>query len=207
VKKKNRPTAKNLLRQTRQTAADADARAAARPRKTGNGKGRRTPQQLARQARVYDMNVLECMTIREIAAELEISTHTVESDLRAEEALRVEHLANEKESAQKRAVDTYQNIIRRARNRGFVNAELVTTLDGALEEGGVPDPEDRAAWAEYQEKKRRRKEAAQVVEEMLVVEIKARERIDKLLGLEAATKLDPVVGDLVSVLTGGFDKR
>ncbi len=54
------------------------------PTTRGNGKGRRTAPQLDRQERVFQMRVIDRLTVRQVAAKLGISTETVLKDERAE---------------------------------------------------------------------------------------------------------------------------
>lgn len=58
----------------------------------GNGKTRRTAQQLSRQEQVFKLRVLERMTVRQVAAKLKIAPETVTKDERAELELRASEI-------------------------------------------------------------------------------------------------------------------
>ncbi len=96
---------------TNQSATKRHNRARARaPELTVNGASSRTPRQLDRQERIFNLSVLGRKTVREIAAELDVSTHTVVADLRCEQERRSEELGERREIEKACAVAFYQHI-------------------------------------------------------------------------------------------------
>ncbi len=140
-----------------------------KPIARGNGKTRRTPQQLERQERVWKLSVLEFKTIRAIAAEVKIAQETVISDLRYEFA-RVE-AETERRRANEQAISiaTYQGIAVDAIRKGEM-------YDGIAGAGG------------------------KVVDHTLDARLKARERLDKILGIESPTRVDLTMQTLIDAL-------
>jgi len=138
----------------------------------GNGKNRRTPQQLERQERVFNLSVIENKTIREIAAEESINPATVMSDLRHEEQRRADEISERRELEKARAISFYSHVAQEG-------LRLAAQADGIEEIGGGDDDE-----------KPPRLVSKAALARGLDSAIKARERQDKILGIDAPTKLD-----------------
>ncbi len=137
----------------------------------------RTPRQLKRQEDVFLANVIEGKTVRALAAQFKISQETVISDIRHEEQRRADENASRRETDKARSIAFYERVGSRALKRAEVSDEILVQIrDGAECEKKVNDRSFEAA-------------------------IKARERIDKLLGLDAPTKVDLAVQGLVEALT------
>lgn len=135
-----------------------------------NGKERRTVIQKERQEKVFLRHV-GGETIRQIAADLRCSTATVTRDLRAEEARRADELAERRATETARAVAYYEEVARDAKRRGEFYDELLAERNGA-----------------------------KVSDHTLDARIQARTRIDKLLGIDAPTKIEVGVQALVDAL-------
>ncbi|MGD0052333.1 MAG: hypothetical protein ABSD03_11040 [Vulcanimicrobiaceae bacterium] len=123
------------------------------------------------------MHVLDGKTIREIKAETGAALETIVADIRFEELRRADELAERREGEKARAIAYYENIGRRALQRAEIADDILEQIrNGAECEKKVNDRSFEAA-------------------------IKARERIDKLLGLDAPTKGDAAIEKLVEALT------
>lgn len=146
-----------------QSATPKRARARRHELAVTNGESSRTSRQLERQERVFALSVLSGKTVREIAAELDISAHTVLADLRCEQDRRSEELGERREVEKARAIAFYQHVI----------AEGLRAADGSLDAKG------------------------------LFVAIRARTRIDAILGLDAPEKIsvDGTLQTLVAALS------
>lgn len=79
-----------------------------------NGKTRRTPAQLERQEKVYELSVCYGLTVRQIAATLSISLETVIADLRIEHDRREAEDPDRRARALRESVDFYTNVAREA---------------------------------------------------------------------------------------------
>lgn len=150
-------------------------------RKGNNGKTRRTPQQLERQERVYLLNVVKGMTIRAIAAELGICANTVVADIKCEADRRAAELAERRETERAASVAFYDDIAARALKK---SDQYDTLVDQAL-----ANPEL----------------AARVTDRALDAALQARTRRDKILGLDAPTKVDIGIQSLLDALEGDDD--
>jgi transposase-like protein len=120
----------------------------------------RTGKQLERQERCFRLSIEQNKSMREIALELGITNNTVASDIRAELERRHKENADQRKYEVTRAVAFYERMI-----------ALALTFE--------PDEED----AEKDRIKR-------IPDRSINTAIKARERIDKILGLEAPTKME-----------------
>ena len=130
-------------------------------RDNGLGKGRRTPAQLERQEQIYLMHLIDGKTQRAIAAEMKCSQWTVISDIRHEQARRSNEIADRREAETARAIAVYETIQREALQASRLCRTLLDERDGA-----------------------------KISDHYLSDALKARERQDKLLGIESATKVD-----------------
>lgn len=83
-------------------------------KKPGGGKTRRTPAQLERQEKVYELSVCYGLTVRQIAATLQISLETVIADLRIEHKRREDEDPDRRARALRESVDFYTNVAREA---------------------------------------------------------------------------------------------
>jgi len=133
----------------------------------------RTPAQLERQERAFMLSVTQGKSVREIGAELGIDKDTVASDLRREQDRRAEELGERRENERIRAVAFYESIIGRA----IAQSDRLDALLAAGK-GGFSD-------------------------RSLDVAIAARTRIDKILGIEAPTRIDPGFDVLLAALEEG----
>ncbi|TAM90621.1 hypothetical protein EPN42_05620 [bacterium] len=137
----------------------------------GNGKGRtRTPAQLERQERVFELSVMDGKTVRAIAAEVGISQDTVISDLRHEGQRRSDEIAERREVEKARAVSFYSHVAQEG-------LRLAAEADGVEEIGGSDEQPPRLV-------------SKAALARGLDSAIKARERIDKILGIDAPTKVE-----------------
>ena len=145
----------------------------------------RTPQQLKRQEEVFLANVIEGKTVRQLAAQFKISQETVISDIRHEEKRRADENAARRDTDKARSTSFYEHVAAEA-------LRLAAQADG-IEVIGTEseDPNDRPP----------KLVSKQGLVRALDSAIKARERIDKLLGLDAPTKIDVAVQGLVEALT------
>jgi transposase len=141
---------------------------------SGNGKDRRTAAQLDRQEKVFDRNVMFGRTIRQLAAEFGISPETVISDLRHEEQRRSKENAARRSADLARSLSFYDGVIAIAQEKSKLYDTLLGERDGA-----------------------------KISDHTLDAMLKARERQDKLLGLEAPTKVDLGIQALLAAIGGG----
>lgn len=142
----------------------------------GNGKTVRTAQQLARQERCFTLSVMQNRTIRQIAAEVGIDTKTVMKDIRAEEQRRADEIADRREMEKARAVTFYGDIAKRALKKSDKHDEFIQRI--------LNDPDFEG----------------KINDRSLQDAISARERIDKILGIDAPTKVDLGLQALVDAL-------
>lgn len=149
----------------------------------GKGKGRRSPQQLERQAKVFEYHVVEANTVRATAKQFSITTDTVISDVRYEAARRSDELAAKREHEKAVAVEFYSGIIRRALKRAKVSDDILDKI--------LSDPFFDA----------------KISDRSLQDALNARERIDKIIGLDAPTKVDLGLQQLIDALGGGDDRN
>ncbi len=119
------------------------------------------------------LSVTKGKSVREIGAELGVDKDTITSDLRHEQERRAEELGERREGEKVRAVTFYESIIGRAMAQSDRNDALL-----AAGKGGFSD-------------------------RSLDVAIAARSRIDKLLGLDAPTRVDTGLEMLVAALDEG----
>jgi len=133
----------------------------------------RTPYQIQRQGRVFELS-LRGWSAREIAAELNIDKDTVCADLVFEQELRAEELGSRRETEKARSVAVYERVIRKALER----AETAGAILDAIASGADMKLTDR----------------------YLETVTKARERIDKVLGVDAPTKVDIGIAGLLEAL-------
>lgn len=135
------------------------------PRKPGSGNGRlfRTPAQLERQERVFNMSVMQGLSARKIAEILQLDSKTVIKDLRSEEARRSEELGDRREAEKARAVAFYEGIANRA-----ISIALSPQMPG-----------DSGRLSEA---------------------LKARERIDKIIGIDAPVQIEAGLGAFLDAL-------
>lgn len=133
----------------------------------------RTPAQLKRQESAFMLSVTKVKSVREIGAELGVDKDTITSDLRHEQERRAEELGERREAEQVRAISFYEGIIAAA----MAKSDRLDALLAAGK-GGFSD-------------------------RSLDVAIAARSRIDKLLGLEAPTRVDTSIEMLVAALHEG----
>lgn len=135
----------------------------------------RTPAQLERQEKAYALHI-EGLTYREIAEALKCDKDTVTRDIHAEWERRSSEIEERREFEKARAVNFYERVIGRAMKK----SELYDTLLS-----------ERAG--------------AKVTDHTLDSAIKARERIDKILGIDAPTKIDLGLEKLVQALEADDD--
>lgn len=136
----------------------------------------RTPQQLARQERAFAMSVLGGQSVRDIAAALGIDKDTAAADIRHEEQRRADELGVRRENEKARSVAFYESVADLALKRAAVSDEILVQIrDGTECEKKVSDRSYGDA-------------------------IKARERIDKILGVDAPTRVDLGLQQLLDAL-------
>jgi IS30 family transposase len=125
------------------------------------GRGRpRSDAQLERQFQAYNLNVNRGYTIRQIAQALNVGQATVHQDIKLEGERRANELGERRATEIARAVNFYENVIQRAMRRA--------------------DWADKHYASESKPKFNCR---------ALDVAVKARERIDKIIGLDAAQRV------------------
>ena len=146
----------------------------------------RTAQQLARQERCFYLSVLHGKTTREIAIEVGITRETVIGDLRAECERRRDENAERREHDTARAIAFYERVMGRAMKR----ADLADAILEQILNGSDCDEEGKGRKS--------------ISDRSLDVAIKARERIDKLLGLDAPAKLGSEPIEII--VTGGISE-
>jgi transposase-like protein len=136
---------------------------------TETSSGERTPEQIERQERAFNLSVLDGLSVREIAIELKCSTNTVLEDLAHEQERWATVLDPDMVNAERiRAIAFYRHI-------GFEALRLAKQADG-IETLGDPDGD----------------EPVRLVSKSGLIRgfdaaIKARTRIDALLTLEPIT--------------------
>jgi hypothetical protein len=136
---------------------------------------KRSPKQQLRQIDVYRRH-LAGETIDAIAIDLKVNRKTIMLDLKVEGELRAEELGDRRSTEIARAVDFYTDIIRRCLERAEVSDEILVKIrDNYAFEGRVSDRSLQEA-------------------------LNARERIDKVLGVEAAVKIDVGMQPLLAAL-------
>ncbi len=161
-------------------------------KKTGNGKGvRRTPRQLHVQNDVFLDSVLRGLTVRELGVKHDLDPKTVTRYLRAEEARRADELGAQRESERARSVATYMHLFREAMGKS-ARYDEITELALASMRGDVARDDDGRP---------RNATNFKFTDSAIADAIKARERIDKLLGLDAPTKGDNALERLVDALS------
>lgn len=136
----------------------------------------RTAKQLARQERVFALSVLYDRSVRAISVEIGIAQSTVITDIRREQERRSVELGERREIEKVRAVAFYEGVIGRAIRKSDANDELIARA--------IAD----------------RTYDLRMNDRALESAIKARERIDKLLGLDAPTKIDLGLQTLLDAL-------
>lgn len=135
----------------------------------------RTAVQLARQQKCFELSVLGGKTVREIAIELKIDKDTAARDIYAEQVRRRDENAQRVDFESARAIGFYERMIARSMKR----ADMADTLMASLLDSPQCD-----------ESGEKRKGVQWVSDRSLETAMKARERIDKLLGLDAPTKVE-----------------
>jgi len=138
-----------------------------------NGRKKRTPAQVARQERVFDLSVLHGKTVRAIAAEVGIALATVCADLRHEENRRAEENEGRREVELARSAAVYERVIAEAFKKSAMYDRLVSESNGQV---SFSDQSLQAA-------------------------TKARERLDKLYGLDNPVKIDIGIRALIDAMT------
>jgi hypothetical protein len=106
-----------------QPAKSRDARKAPPKRLpgSGNGKGKeRTAQQLERQERVFELRVIERMTVRQVAAAMKIDQKTVIADERAELQRRADEIAGRREVEQAAHMAMIDNLLQTSRRNASI---------------------------------------------------------------------------------------
>lgn len=133
----------------------------------------RSPRQLERQNKSYNLHLVG-KSYDAIAVELAVDRKTVMRDVAAEGKLRAAELGDRRATEIARSVDLYTEVIRRAGERATIADEILEAIKGGSE--------------------------ARVNDQSLQVMINARERIDKVLGVEAAVKIDVGMQPLLEAL-------
>lgn len=152
----------------------------------------RTPQQLARQARAFQMSVVEDKSIREIAADLGVDKDTINSDIRHEGERRAAELADQRDVEKARSIAVYRHVIKLALAKGERYDQVVKLITGEIEID--PDTEQE------RQKKGTGGGKASVTDRTLGDIVAAQTRIDKLLGVDAPTKVDLGLQQLIDAL-------
>lgn len=132
----------------------------------------RTPAQLERQTKAYEMSI-DGMSHRAIADKLNVDRKTVAADIHAEATRRADEIAKRREVEKARSVSTYERVIQRAVKKSDMYDEIALTP------------------------------GSKVTDRTLEAIIHARERIDKVLGIDAPTKVEIGVESLLKALDGG----
>lgn len=135
----------------------------------------RNPRQLERQNKAYNLHLVD-NSYDTIAAELGVDRKTVMRDIKAEAKLRAAELGERRATEIARSVDLYAEVIARAGKRAKLADEILEKIKNGSE--------------------------ARVTDQSLQVMINARERIDKVLGVEAAVKIDVGMQPLLEALNG-----
>jgi|ERR1700677_1240752 len=140
----------------------------------------RTSAQLARQEACFKLSVVRGKTVREIASELAITQNTVVADIRCERDRRYHEDTERRDRDTTTAVGFYQEIIAMA----LVRADIALTILQQIADSTGSVKEDKEP-------------SKRISDRYLDTAIKARDRIDKLLGLEAPEtvqqKLDLII--------------
>jgi transposase len=154
----------------------------------------RTPQQLARQDRAFHLSVVEGKSYREIAKELGCDKDTVTDDIRHESERRAAELddAGMRQTAKAQSVAVYRHVIRLALAKGARYDQVVKLITGEIE----VDPETEAE----RQKKGTGGGKASVTDRTLGDIVAAQTRIDKLLGVDAPTRVDLGLQQLIDAL-------
>lgn len=157
-----------------------------KPLKRNNGRTKRTLYQEARMEEMFMLH-LQGYTYRQLGEKFGCSSATICNDLRREEAKRAAELGERREHETARAVATYEDIYRRA----LVKSEM---YDKIVSQAIEPmSPEELLASAKQQ---------SRVTDHALEAALKARERIDKILGIDSPTKVEVGVQALLDALDG-----
>jgi len=177
---------------------ESPARRRKRKPRNGNGKNRRTAKQLERQEKVFLLN-LQGISTRELARDFKCSQNTILADLRHEELRRSDELASRREGETARSVAMYQDVIRRALAKSdmydAILASSMAKADKAAAEYGDEDPaRERRGKTDYQAA------GIHVTDRSLDAVLKAQERIDKIRGIDAPTKVEVGVQGLIEAL-------
>lgn len=152
----------------------------------------RTPQQLARQERSFILSVVEGKSVREIAAELHVDKDTIVKDIRHESERRSAELADQREVEKARSIAVYRHVIKLALAKGARYDQVVKLITGEIE----IDPETE----EERQKKGTGGGKASVTDRTLGDIVAAQTRIDKLLGVDAPTRVDLGLQQLIDAL-------
>jgi hypothetical protein len=146
----------------------------------------RTARQLERQERVFVRSVVDGLPYRAIAAELGVCLSTIVKDIRHEEERRAEELGERREVEKARAIAIYERVI-------LEGLRLARKADESVEYGG--DGAGPAGVAAPFASLARGLDSA----------VRARERIDKILGVDVPTKVDSAMEKLLQALDGKYD--
>jgi transposase len=142
-------------------------------------KRRRTAAQLERQEKHFNMSVLDGLTYREIKAKTGASLETIVADIREEALRRADELGDRRESEKARSVAFYESIKVKALRKSELNDKILEKIL-AGEGGKVSDRSLEAA-------------------------LKAQERIDKIQGVDAPTKVDLGLQQLIDAINSDAD--
>lgn len=149
-------------------------------RKGGKGRNRSdtnpTPRQRELQHKAFEMSVAG-RTTRSIGAELGVSEHTAADYIRIEERRRADELKHRRDTVTARSIGAYEHIKERALRRAAVCDDIL----GEIKAGTLD---------------------AKVLDHSLGEAIKAQERIDKIQGVDAPTRLDVNIETLKNALDG-----
>lgn len=173
-----------------------------KPEQTGTSRVQsrpRTPHQLDRQEKCFTLSI-EGKSYRTIAAEMKIDMKTVMTDVAAEQQRRADELGARRETEKARAVATYENVIRRAVMKSEVmdriaDAAMADVEHAREQERRRVDNGERPPAYEEQ-----RDFGFKCNDRTLDAILKARERIDKVLGVDAPTKVDLGLSALLEAL-------
>lgn len=147
----------------------------------------RTARQLDRQGRIFERSVVDQVPYRSIAKEFGVCVATVVKDVRHEEARRADELGERREVEKARAIAVYERVIL----EGF---RLAKKADETVEFGGE-DAGSSGVAAPF----------ASLARGLDSV-VRARERIDKILGTDAPTKTDLAMEQLLAAMAGRYPK-
>ena len=117
---------------------------------------------------------IDGMSLRQIAVELKIDKDTANRYVNAEAERRAEELGERRETEKARAVSFYTGVIVRALKKSDLNDQITEKILNG--------------------------EDMKVTDRSLDAALKARERIDKILGVDAATKIDTGLQALIEAL-------